>query len=105
MEKLLGMIGLAKRAGYVSVGGFACESAVKSRTSKLIILAADASHNTKKTIIDSCAYYNIPFLEFSDMKNLGKFTGGGEKAVISINDRNFADSIKKKFDGIQRKDR
>lgn len=105
MEKILGFIGLAKRAGAVSVGTFVCETSIKSQVSKLIIIASDASEKSKKSIIDACKYYKVPFLEFSDKESLGRFTGGGEKVVISVNDQSFAKAIYDKIDSVQRKDR
>ena len=59
MKKLLGMLGLAKRAGKVSTGTFICEKMIKSKTAKLIILAKDASDNTSKSIKDACNYHKI----------------------------------------------
>lgn len=105
MEKVLGMIGLAKRAGALSTGTFGCEEAIKAKQSKLIIIAEDASDKSKKMFIDSCMYYKVPFIIFSDKLNLGKFTGGGEKIVISVNDANFAKALNEKIAAEQRKDR
>ncbi len=93
-EKLLGLIGLAKRAGKVSSGEFICKQSIKSKKAKLVIIARDASSNTKKSIKNSCAFYKVKYIECATMQDLGKFTGGGERAVISINDENLAKAIK-----------
>lgn len=93
MNKLFGMLGLAKRAGKVSTGSFICTKAIRSKRAKLVLLASDASENTKKAISDSCRYYNVRFIELSDMESLGHATGGGDRAVVSINDYNFAKAI------------
>lgn len=105
MIDILGLIGLSKKAGKLSAGTFACETSIKSHDAKLIIIATDASHNSKKTIKDSCSYYKVPFVEFSDMDSLGKYSGGGQKAAVSVNDDNFATAIKQKIEMVQRKDR
>ena len=52
IERLLNMIGLARRAGKVSTGAFVCEKMIKSRRARLVILACDASENTKKAVTD-----------------------------------------------------
>ena len=94
MKKLLGMIGLAKRAGKVSTGTFICEKTIKSKTAKLVILASDASDNTKKTIKDACRHYGVKLIECSDMSELGHIVGASaDRAVVSINDNNFAKAI------------
>ena len=46
MNKLLNMLGLAKRAGKISTGSFICEKMIKSGDARLVILANDASDNT-----------------------------------------------------------
>ena len=94
MKKLLGMLGLAKRAGKVSTGTFICEKMIKSKTAKLIILAKDASDNTSKSIKDACNYHKIRLIECSGMSELAHAVGAGaDRAVISVNDNNFANAI------------
>ena len=105
MEKILGMIGLAKRARALCGGAFLTEEAIKSGKARFVIVACDASEKSKKNIINSCEYYKVPYVEFSDMLSLGKVTGGGEKAVLTITDSNFAKALKEKIGAIQRKDR
>lgn len=87
------MLGLAKRAGKISTGSFICEKAIRSKQAKLVILACDASDNTKKSIRNSCEYYKVRLIEYSSMAELGHATGGGDRAVVSINDNNFAKAI------------
>lgn len=97
MDKVLSMIGMAKRAGKVSAGSFLCLRAVKSGTARLVILAEDISAGSAKAIKDACAYYNIKYITYGNKDSLGTFTGGGDKAVISINDGNFASALLKKL--------
>ena len=97
MDKILGMLGMAKKAGKVTSGVYLCEKAIKTGESSLIVIAAQASENTKKSIIDSCKHYNVEYVEYSDMDTLGKCIGGGKKAVVSVNDKSFAAAIKQKF--------
>ena len=97
MDKVLGMLGMAKKAGRICSGSFLCEKAVKCGESRLIIIASDASDNAKKAIINSCRYYNVEYIEYSEMELLGKFTGSGKRAVVSVNDDNFAAAIMKKL--------
>ncbi len=92
-DKILSMAGLARRAGKISSGGTLCTDAVRKGIAKLVILAADASENTKKSIRDSCLTRKIPVVEYADTESLGKCVGCGERAVISVNDKNFAEAI------------
>ncbi|MGN0148925.1 MAG: L7Ae/L30e/S12e/Gadd45 family ribosomal protein [Clostridia bacterium] len=92
-NNFLGMLGMAKRAGKVSTGEFICTKLIKKHESKLIIIAEDASANTKKSVINSCRYYNVEYAEAGTMADLGKYTGSSERAVVSVNDNNFAKAI------------
>lgn len=92
-DKLLFMAGLARRARKISAGSFICEKMLKSGRSNLIIIAEDASDNTKKQFTDACRYYHVPIIEYSDMETIGKTIGTDVRAVISVNDKNFAEAI------------
>lgn len=94
------MIGMAKRAGKTQTGGFICEKAIKSGASKLIIMAEDISENSFKSIKNSCEHYNVKYITYGDKDSLGTFTGGGDRAVVSINDANFADAVLKKYNEV-----
>lgn len=102
MKKLLNMLGLAKRAGQIATGSFICEKMIKSRSAKLVVLACDASDNTKKAIKDACEYYKVRLIEVSDMESLGYAVGAQAlRAVISVNDDNFAKAITDIYSSIE----
>lgn len=97
-EKFLGMLGMAKRAGKVISGEAVCSKAIKNGEAKLAIIASDASENTKKSIINSCLYYSVDYIEAASMSDIGKYTGSAsERAVAVVNDNNFAKAILDKY--------
>ncbi len=93
MDKALQMIGMAKRAGKLRTGQLLCEKAVKSGEAKLVVIASDASDNTKKSLKNTCAYYGVDVREYSDMDSLGTFSGGGQKSAAAVTDNNFAKAV------------
>lgn len=94
MNKLLNMLGLARRAGKISQGSFICSKTIKSGMAQLVILATDASENTKKSIRNTCNFYNTRLIEISQMSELGHAVGAdAPRSVISVNDKNFAKAI------------
>ena len=97
-EKFLNMTGMAKRAGKVITGESLCKEAVRKGKSKLIITALDASENTKKSMKNSCDFYGVAYVEAETMADLGKYTGASARAVVSVNDSNFAKAILNKLD-------
>lgn len=100
MNKALGMIGLAKRAGKIQTGEFLCDKAIKSGQSHLIIIATDISPGSKKSICDACNYYNVEYVEFASSEELGKITGSECRVVVSVNDENFKNAILSKIERI-----
>lgn len=97
MTKALGLISLAKKAGRVTSGESACKEAIRFGSSHLIIIAEDASANTRKNISDSCIYYEVPYVVSFDKETLGHSIGNEYNAVVSINDEGFAKGILKYF--------
>ena len=87
------MLGLAKRAGKVVTGEEKCLKAIRSGNSRIVIIASDASPNTRKSITDSCKHYSVKYIEASLKAELGKYTGAESRAVVSVNDDNFAKAI------------
>lgn len=92
------MIGLCKRAGRLSSGEFAVSKSVKEGSAKLIIVAEDASENTKKKFTNMCEFYKIELLEAGKLSLLGRALGKEKRAVICIADEGFCKSLKKALD-------
>ena len=59
-NKILSLFGLAMKAGNIASGGFLVEKAVKTGKSYLVVIAEDASHNTRKKFSNMCQYYDVP---------------------------------------------
>ncbi len=97
-KKAFGMLGLAMRAGKVVSGEFSTEKAVKSKTAKLVIVANDASENTKKLFRDKCSFYRVPIQICSTKEELGNAIGKEFRASLAVTDSNFATQIMKHND-------
>lgn len=96
-DKALSMIGLTAKAGKVASGEFSTEKAVKAHMAHLVIIAEDASDNTKKLFRDKCSYYNVPMEIFGTKEELGHWIGKKHRASICILDEGFAKSVLKKI--------
>lgn len=96
-EKFFSMIGMARRAGKLSAGEAAVKDAVRRQTAELVILAADASENTKKSVTNSCSFYKISVIEVPLMDKLGECIGCARTAAVSVNDYNLAKAVSDKF--------
>ena len=70
-NKVLSLLGLATKAGKIASGEFSTEKSVKSGKGFLVLVAADASENTKKKFRNMCEFYEVPvyFLADKDWEN------------------------------------
>lgn len=99
-QKVLSMFGLAARAGRIASGEFQTETAVKAGTACLVVVAEDASDNTKKLFHDKCSFYKIPVVTFGTKEELGHAIGKEFRASLAILDAGFAGAIMKKLEEI-----
>lgn len=94
-DKVLSMVGLATRAGKVASGEFSTEKAVKSHRAHLVLIAEDASDNTKKMFTNMCAFYQVPIRIYGTKETLGRAMGKELRASLALLDRGFAGSVLK----------
>lgn len=92
-NKALSMIGLATKAGKVVSGEFATEKAVKSSKAYLVVVAEDASDNTRKMFTNMCTYYNVPIAIFGKKEELGPAAGKAMRASLAVTDEGLARAV------------
>lgn len=95
MDKFYSMLGLGKKAGYISSGETSCIQDVKKKKTSLLILAEDSSENTKDTFLKLCRRNNIRYIITGEKEKLGHAIGKSLTAIISIRDLNFSNAILK----------
>ncbi len=94
---IYGLLGLALRAGKLTVGQDQSLRLLQRGRAHLILLAADASGNTKKVFQDKGKFYGVPVREIGPMERLGKALGKGPRAVVAVADEAFARNMLKKM--------
>ena len=97
-NKILSLIGLATKAGRTVSGEFSTEKEVKSGRAALVIVADDASDNTKKKFKNMCDFYHVPIYFYKDKDTLGHAMGKQFRASLAILDEGFAKGIRKHMD-------
>ena len=95
------MSSLATKAGKTASGEFATEQSVKSFRAELVIVATDASDNTKKKFQNMCEFYEVPIYFYGDKDTLGHAMGKEFRASLAVNDLGFAKGIMKHLDNEQ----
>lgn len=94
-DRLLSLLGIARRAGRLSVGHDASVEAIVKNKAELCVLCADASERLKKEMRHACTYKgkNVACLILDcDILTLSKAIGT-KAAVLSVNDKGFAEKI------------
>ena len=85
------------KAGKVASGEFATEKAVKSGSARLVLVAGDASDNTKKMFANMCVYYRVPIHVYGDKETLGAAIGKQYRASLAVTDEGFAKAVMKEI--------
>ncbi|MBP5158874.1 MAG: ribosomal L7Ae/L30e/S12e/Gadd45 family protein [Lachnospiraceae bacterium] len=99
-KKVLSLLGLSTKAGFAASGEFLTEKSVKDGKARLVIVAGDASDNTKKKFKDMCDYYGVPCFSFSDKDTLGHSMGKEFRASLAVNDQGMAAQIIKYLESL-----
>ncbi len=97
-NRVYSFIGLAKKAGRLVAGGNSCQRKSKAERVYLMIVAEDASENTKKKVSDMCRFRQIDMRVFGSKELLGKSIGRENSAVIGIMDKGFAEKLVEMID-------
>lgn len=98
--KFFRMLGLAARMRAIAFGEGAAKDSIKAGKSNLLVVAADASENTKKKFRNSCEFYSVRMIEYSDKYTLGNQTGREFAVVLAITNQNIADELIRCFDDV-----
>ncbi|SDI96100.1 Ribosomal protein L7Ae [Lachnospiraceae bacterium G41] len=96
-DKVLSLLGLAKKAGKLKGGEYCVETEVKKGRAKLVIVAEDASDNTKKSYTDMCSFKKVPVIFYGNKETIGKCIGCEERAAVVLTDEGFANAVNKQI--------
>lgn len=92
MNKIYNLIGLATRARKI-VSGEELLDAIRKKKVSLVIVAEDASENTKKRYSDKCSFYEIDLIYVESSIRLNQAIGKSNRMALGITDEGFKKSI------------
>ncbi|WP_188205846.1 L7Ae/L30e/S12e/Gadd45 family ribosomal protein [Alkalibacillus aidingensis] len=93
-NKYLNLLGLAFRARKITLGEPAIIEDIRSKQAKLILIANDASSNTKKKLIDKSRSYHVPYFIVDDRQTISQAIGQEGRVAVAIKDVGFAEKLK-----------
>ena len=94
-NRVYSMLGLAMKAGKVVSGEFAVDKSIKEGSALLVLIASDASDNTKKKFSNSCEFYEVPQYIYGTKDELGRAIGRDMRSSLAITDEGFVKSLSK----------
>lgn len=95
---VLNFLGLIARSRKLATGETALKS-IQNKKASFVIIASDASDNTKKKFSDKCKFYGVDYVVWNTSDALSHAIGKDNRMVIAILDRGFASGLKKKLGG------
>lgn len=93
MDKALSALGMAMRAGQLVTGDETVLKAIRAGKAHLVLVAGDASANTKKKFADKCLTFGAKIIVAYTRAELGAAIGKEERVIIGVTERGFAKLI------------
>ena len=98
MNKVLGLLGLAKKAGKLEVGEEPTGAAARAKDARLLLIASDAAENSYRRLkhfadAGACLYAKLPCTK----DELGSALGRTSCAMVAVTDVGFAEAVAKKL--------
>ena len=98
MNKVLGLLGLAKKAGQLEVGEEPTGAAARAKDARLLLIASDAAENSYRRLkhfadAGACLYAKLPCTK----DELGSALGRTSCAMVAVTDIGFATAIAEKL--------
>lgn len=97
-DRVLSLLGLAMKAGGIVSGETATEIAIKDYSAYLVVIATDASDNTRKHFSDMCSYREIDMIEYGTKEQLGHAIGKEYRSNLAVTNKGLAEAILKAQD-------
>lgn len=98
MNKVLSLLGLARRAGRLEAGFDACQKAARTGKAALLAAASDISDKTYKNLCYEAQRAGIPAVRLqAPIEELGHACGV-RAGVVAVNDKGFAGAVMKELE-------
>ena len=97
-NKIYSLLGIAMRGRNLVSGEFQTLDAIKKGSAVLVIIAEDASDNTRKLFSDKSSYYAVPVIMYGTKESLGRAIGKEPRSSLGVCDAGLADAIIKQLE-------
>ena len=97
-DKILSYMGFARKSGNLISGSNTCSITMKKGKVKLLLIAEDASDNTKDKMTGEAKARGVCVVVYGDGEEMSHAVGESGRTVFGITDVNFAQVIKKEIE-------
>lgn len=92
-DRILSFLGLCRRAKKLVIGAETAEKSVREGKSLLVLYASDAAPNSLKRVRRACGEQGVAVRQLHCDKQALSLALGRLSAVVSVEDRGFADRL------------
>lgn len=94
-KRMLNLLGIAQRGNRLVSGELAVEQAIRNGKAKLLLVAHDASDNTKKKYADMAKTHELQSYALFSKEELGECIGRVYRASVALSDEGLAEALVK----------
>ena len=92
-DPLLSMLGIARKAGKLSIGTEAARDAIRKRKSHLVIVAGDISPKSEKELRYAARETDIPIRRIQQDIFAVSHAIGSKAGILSVDDKGLAEAV------------
>ncbi len=96
-EKIVGLLGMAQRAGKIASGDVAIRKAMAAGKARALILAGDASERLRETLTHEAEAAGLPVYTVLTKEELGQCLGKEYRAAAALLDKGFAKTLEERL--------
>lgn len=96
-DRFYSFLGLIQKSGNMISGYNNCISEIKADKCKLVLIAEDASENTRDKFVSLCISKKIPYVIYGSMERYGAGIGKSSKSILAIKNENMSKVVKDMF--------
>lgn len=97
-DKFLTMLGFAQKSGNLFSGENTIEMFLPRRKISLVIIAEDASDNTRQKFVQLSERLNVPCIIWGDREILSHAIGKYNRAVYGVSNKKFSRELRKLYE-------
>lgn len=98
MNKILNLLGIAKKARKLVLGTDTSVALLKANKLDLLVVATDVSASTYDKLVKKAYFYQVPLMYKYTTEELSNALGVDQVKVIGITDAGFAGAILKEIE-------